>query len=38
MEMHDSPLYGHRGTTATTGQIRQRFYWPKMLQSVAKFV
>ena len=37
-EMHDSPLYGHRGVTATAAHIRQRYYWPKLIQSVAKFI
>ena len=37
-ECHDSPSMGHRGYHRTYAQIRQLFYWPKMLGDVRRYI
>ena len=36
-EIHESPMYRHRGFNQTLAQIRDRFFWPKMDKDVKKF-
>lgn len=35
---HDSPLGGHFGITKTTQNIKQRYYWPRMLKDITGYV
>jgi hypothetical protein len=35
---HDDVTAGHLGVTRTLAKINQRFYWPKMIQSVSQYV
>ncbi len=35
---HDDVTAGHLGVTRTQAKINQRFYWPKMIQSVSQYV
>ena len=36
-EIHESPMYRHRGFNQTLAQIRDRFFWPRMDKDVKKF-
>ena len=36
--MHDSPFLGHMGVARTEERIRQRFYWPRIHNSVQTFI
>lgn len=35
---HDDPSAGHLGTSRTLARIRQKYYWPKLLDSVQRYV
>lgn len=35
---HDEPSSGHLGFTRTLARIRQRYYWPRLAQSVKRYV
>eukprot|EP01050_Picozoa_sp_SAG11_P019089 SAG11_NODE_2986_length_2789_cov_18.514498_2_plen_114_part_00 len=37
-EVHESPMYLHRGFNSTLRQIRDRFFLPKMDKDIRKFV
>jgi hypothetical protein len=37
-ECHDSSLGGHLGKGKTTEQVKRRFYWPGMDETVRRYV
>jgi len=37
-EQHGAPGAGHPGPSGTLEQVRRRFYWPKMLQYIRRYV
>jgi hypothetical protein len=37
-ECHDTPLSGHLGKDKTTEQVKRRFYWPGMDESIRQYV
>ena len=36
--VHDSPYAGHLGVTKTIDRLRNRFYWPRMRESVEDYI
>uniref|UniRef100_A0A1B0DI97 RNA-directed DNA polymerase n=1 Tax=Phlebotomus papatasi TaxID=29031 RepID=A0A1B0DI97_PHLPP len=37
-EFHNSPLHGHKGVTATSAKIKQKFFFKNMNRTIAKFI